>query len=711
MRLSKNKIIYCIVTIVLVALVYMACCKCYYGKLYFLYGNSNRHVWEMEDMQKVAKDFEINEEGVFVSTSPDSWFSVEESFPVRTIVVDVDYIEDKRNSQVFYYSNNQELAEEASYYFKLHKGLNYLQIPEGQFNKFRLDLTDSSDINLKINSITTYGSRVMPALLFVIVIGISLIVSRIGYVILFNKKKNNNMDISTMNAEKVHKEEKSMSRISTKYKIYLYIANLGIIISTYLVYIANRHHSIDSYEAFLDIGALARTNLRNGRFIHYLIYFLLDKLSINILEQQMFVQLLLSVVIAIGITMITLRFVKLFDNAGIKILSIVDLSVIFIFLSPCFLLGWYSWPETLIGSSLSLVVLFGAIHFWCKEELGWKDIFYSFILAVVVIGMYQVYVEIYVGICLTYSLLKYKFKCNKSSLKEYVIMLCSGGSASIINIVFMTLIQNAGIVYKDERSASTSLETIIDNFLFVLGEQPKIWDSMMGYLPKHFLPICIFVVLVIAFLGIVRNNKNNEKDYIFLLINMATVYTLAFVPNIISGTVWLAPRTYIGLYVFFFLIFIWTLYCIVENAKLVTQYLYILGIITLISCLRDVQIQVNTVVSNQFDKFEVDTIVRKIKQYESDTGIHVDNIAYTFDSSRRYDYDNVKYVAYDTNTRVLAYSWAAENMLRYYYDKNVNIYTMTEEEYIQRFSSQEWDCFEPEQQLQFENATLYWVIY
>ena len=43
--------------------------------------------------------------------------------------------------------------------------------------------------------------------------------------------------------------------------------------------------------------------------------------------------------------------------------------------------------------------------------------------------------------------------------------------------------------------------------------------------------------------------------------------------------------------------------------------------------------------------------------------------------------------------------------------KEYHISCTEEEEYIQRFSSQEWDCFEPEQQLQFENATLYWVIY
>lgn len=241
MRLSKSKIIYFIITIILVVLVYIACCKYYYGKVFFMYGNSNRHTWEMEDLQKAAKDFQIDDEGAFLSTSSDPWFLIEESFPARTIVIDVDGVEDKRNSQVFYYSDSQELTEERSYYFQLHEGLNYLQISGGLFNKFRLDLTDSSDVSLKIKNITTYGSRVMPTLFLIIVIGISLILSRIIYIIVFRKnifniekmilkkcgiKENDKKYVEVQKSELIKDKMQSIS--------YLRIVALGMILYDHL---------------------------------------------------------------------------------------------------------------------------------------------------------------------------------------------------------------------------------------------------------------------------------------------------------------------------------------------------------------------------------------------------------------------------------------------------------------------------------------------
>lgn len=258
MKQSKNKIIYCIVTIILVILVYMVCCKAYYGKVYLLHGNGIRHEWKMDDLQKAAKDFQVNENGEFVSISPDPWFLIEESFSAKTVVIDADDIGEKRNSQIFYYSDNQELDESYSYYFQLHKGLNYLQIPEGQFNKFRLDLTDISDASLKINSITIYGSRVVPTLLLAIVIGISLIILKIGYIIIFKKnsfhKKNNvlkNKDIVTDGENYVEKKKSKL--IKEKIIPYLSIATLIMIVYIHLRAIIsipgkNKHMSFQLFQ-------------------------------------------------------------------------------------------------------------------------------------------------------------------------------------------------------------------------------------------------------------------------------------------------------------------------------------------------------------------------------------------------------------------------------------------------------------------------------
>lgn len=69
------------------------------------------------------------------------------------------HISNAQHAQVFYDSDTQELNEEFSEYFTLNKDVTYLQIPNGRYNRFRLDLTDRSGVQLDIKRITTYGSR------------------------------------------------------------------------------------------------------------------------------------------------------------------------------------------------------------------------------------------------------------------------------------------------------------------------------------------------------------------------------------------------------------------------------------------------------------------------------------------------------------------------------------------------------------------------
>lgn len=163
MQRHQKRIIYTAMIFILLILIYVTGSKLYFKNIFFLHGNSGKTVWESEDLQKTGHDFQLQDDGSFLSRSSDPWFTVEESFSVKTILLDIREISEKHDAQVFFYSDNEELDAGNSYYFQLKEGINYLQIPEKNFHKFRLDLTDHSGIKLGINSITLYGSRVVPA--------------------------------------------------------------------------------------------------------------------------------------------------------------------------------------------------------------------------------------------------------------------------------------------------------------------------------------------------------------------------------------------------------------------------------------------------------------------------------------------------------------------------------------------------------------------
>lgn len=187
----KKRMIYAILIIFLFLLVFITGCKCFYGDIYLEVGGEGRHVWKIQDLQEVSKDFEFQTDTYFLSASPDPWFDIAESFHVRTIVIDINDISEIHDSQIFYYSDDQNLDEKFSYYFKLNKGLNYLQIPKGNYNKFRLDLTDTSGVTLGINSITVYGNRCVSSRLLVGIAIIWLVIIRIIYSLMFRNGSDN----------------------------------------------------------------------------------------------------------------------------------------------------------------------------------------------------------------------------------------------------------------------------------------------------------------------------------------------------------------------------------------------------------------------------------------------------------------------------------------------------------------------------------------
>lgn len=177
----KKKIIYIIIVLILLVFMYSICSIKMYGTVYFPSGNGNRAVWNIEKLNAVTKDFELQDDGSFLSVSPDPWFTIEEGFPVKTILVETKGIDEPQNAQVFYYSDSQELDEKYSYYFKLKQGVNYLQIPDGRFNRFRLDMTDSSGIRMYIDNVTVCGSRTVSSRSLMLLLGIWGIVAKLLY--------------------------------------------------------------------------------------------------------------------------------------------------------------------------------------------------------------------------------------------------------------------------------------------------------------------------------------------------------------------------------------------------------------------------------------------------------------------------------------------------------------------------------------------------
>ena len=114
-----------------------------------------------------ATDFILRDDGMFYSETADPWFSIELDYGIKTIVIDVDSVDGTCNAQIFYYNDNEALEQERSVWTVLNHGRFYIQIPAGNYNVFRLDLTEKENVGLKINSVSFHKNRCLPMIFWI----------------------------------------------------------------------------------------------------------------------------------------------------------------------------------------------------------------------------------------------------------------------------------------------------------------------------------------------------------------------------------------------------------------------------------------------------------------------------------------------------------------------------------------------------------------
>lgn len=190
MKINFKIIVYAVLLLILTPLIYISVSLWYNGKFVAPdIGKNEKTVMTTELLEVAAKEFNLKDEVTFKSSSADPWFMVGIPHKVNTIVIDMDKLSRNCDAQIFYMSEKQELDEKNSVYFTLHKGKNYIQIPDNDYNMFRMDLASQKDVELTIKDISFYSGRVVPVLFLVIVVVFCGIGFSILYIYMFQKNR------------------------------------------------------------------------------------------------------------------------------------------------------------------------------------------------------------------------------------------------------------------------------------------------------------------------------------------------------------------------------------------------------------------------------------------------------------------------------------------------------------------------------------------
>jgi hypothetical protein len=188
-------------------------------------------------------------------------------------------------------------------------------------------------------------------------------------------------------------------------------------------------------------------------------------------------------------------------------------------------------------------------------------------------------------------------------------------------------------------------------------------------------------------------------------------YLVVFLPHLLTSTLWMAPRTIIG--IFHFISSIYMIILLFPLSKRYERFIsIILSIFLVINIMQISNIGINVFSSNKIDKEIIQVISNKILKYENANDLKVKKIAIAKDAEPQYGYyDNVNYIRFDTNIRALAVDWAIIPAINFYCNKEYTSIAMPVEIYNKYFLGKNWDFFDQDEQLLFIGDTLYLISY
>lgn len=479
---------------------------------------------------------------------------------------------------------------------------------------------------------------------------------------------------------------------------------VSILISfiSYSIYLQT-HYSVDAYNYYYRYPIVYKGQIKNGRIGQFLLLFLFQKLNI-VRYQQVFTVLLITFLgIAIAVTY--------YQICGSWNMSGVGSALLYLGIALCFsnvlyndlfvyIEAVYGW----IGGGICVLLALSCI----KPNIHLKGALMIMAFVFAATSFYQAMVGIFVGLASCKLYYKSRGKITRYSVRRYFVVLFCTGVGCLLNIFQMKLIQNLSGSRIDDRTVIVSISEIFHHFLLCVRE-------LISYriTAHHMLPIYSNLVIWVILMGCAFYTLINRKSYNELLY-VLTLYMLFIVvlclPNAVSSGVWLSPRSIIGYGV-------WILFPLsvieLHYSKKAVMWLALVtcGIYLLMNLTGEQKIGSSVIASNKCDEELSWQIQNRILQYQQESGNTVTKIQYHNDPNPCWGYRSIHYQEFEQAERSLLVEWSAVRTINFYTGSDYDYSVLDDSEYDRIFGSQDWDCFDADQQIKFFDNTCYIAMY
>lgn len=469
------------------------------------------------------------------------------------------------------------------------------------------------------------------------------------------------------------------------------------------------HYATDTIYALTNADIFGKgINYSTGRFGCEVVFSIARFFNMDYEKSFVFLITIMILTFAFFSTITSIHIQDLLNVDSIVSKCIIIIALVLVF-ANVFAQEWFVFWECSFQWVFCVLFLSLAI-LQIKKVMKVKNYIFSFVFLTLGLGFYQAILPIFLILGCTIIYLKNDGILKVKAFIETAMIVIIGGLSSIVNLLSIKIFQILGLAYVTSRTENINISLIIKNlktFIYVLIDMVR---NAFGFYPKHLFALLSLVLIIGSVVNIVKHKEKifNKFCYMFLLI-IFSIFSV-FIPHLFTTSLWLVQRSLVAFWTvasMLILVYWKTSYenIIVIKVGIVTATIMLLANFAMIQ-----NIEMNLVVCNTIDQQNAIVIQEKIQEYEEATGKEIKFIAVMYDENVTYTNPAAKYRYCDTNRAFLTTSWSDVASINYFNKKNYIKVEMPKEIYIQ-YSSKDWDYFDPNEQLYFNEDTMYLIVY
>lgn len=500
-----------------------------------------------------------------------------------------------------------------------------------------------------------------------------------------------------------------MIRIEKTFFKEFLIMLVGYIVAYGIVFIP--HYTSDTYYAIMSSDLYGIGNLALGRYGCEVVYAILRKFGIDYVKCFPYIMGLMIISFAYFATIVFRHIMRQYSKELSKIqIWMIRIGVALV-LCNCFAQEWFAFWECgfqWIGS----ILFMGLAITQVDNQMNCKKIILSMFFLVLSLGFYQASLSIYLILGCSIIYIGNMGRLSKKSVIQTCIIIAMGGISSIINLLSIKLFQLLGMAGVTSRTESITLTGILKNVRYLFGFVCKLMVNTCGLYPKYLFLLMATILVFLIFFSFIRNKgENNLKNIIYVLILVLFCVASICIPHMFTTSIWLPQRTIVG---FWGVLSMLILVLVTEEKKngIIEKIgIIIAGIILVVNIVKIQELEVDLVVTNRIEEEISYVIHEKIETYEEKAGIKIEAVGLAYDESINLIYSTVKHFWCDTNKTAYATSWGYVNCINFYNGSAYYQIDMSEDVYNKYVKGKNWDCFNADEQLIFQDNVMYIIKY